>query len=64
MRSALRRRIVTLERTLRTMRNDPGPVTACFFLAQVEERIRFTRESFQEAVQALVVQLEMMNSKS
>ena len=55
MRSGLSRRVVNLE--LRATRDALGPVTVRSFLAQVEERMRLTRERFQDAVQALVVRL-------
>jgi hypothetical protein len=49
MRSGLRRRIVNLERTCRITHEVQGPVTTRSFLAQVEERIQVSRQSFQEA---------------
>ena len=53
----LSKRLANLERTRRRTRNVQGPVTARSFQAQVEERIRRTGESFEEAAQALVVRL-------
>jgi hypothetical protein len=54
----LSKRLANLERTCRTTRDVQDPVTAHSFLAQVEERMRRTRESFPEAAQALVARLK------
>jgi hypothetical protein len=53
----LSKRLTSLERKLHSTRDVQGPITTRSFLAQVEERIRLTRESFQDAVQALVVRV-------
>jgi hypothetical protein len=51
---ALRRRIANLERTRRTARGGQRPLTVSSFMAQVEERIRITGESVEEAIPALL----------
>ena len=58
MKPALQRRIARLESAASERQSaSSGPLTVSSFMAQVQERIRLTKESFEEAVPVLLERL-------